>query len=186
MASDDDYKLTYKRTPNRKKDGISSVSSSSKKGKRKSYRLALRTSFSKFKNDQETPIILDEEETEEMQYPASKKLKLKLPKDVSKKTPKNAMQPEFEQKPMGVSKKTPKTSIQPEIVCGKKANIHPEDKDDDDFVTPPPPKAILKTPQPKRTHKEISRSKSGKEPEAQLENQYYEFTGKKIFCTRIF
>ncbi|KAI3687337.1 hypothetical protein L1987_81032 [Smallanthus sonchifolius] len=95
--------------------------------------------------------------------PASKKLKLKLQKDVPKKTPKNVMQPEFVKKPKGVSKKTPKTSIQPEFVRGKKAITEDKD-DDDDFVMPPPPKAILKTPQPKRTHKEISRSKNGKEP----------------------
>ncbi|KAI3815507.1 hypothetical protein L1987_15178 [Smallanthus sonchifolius] len=54
--------------------------------------------------------------------------------------------------------------------------MQPEERDDDDFVTPPPPKTISKKPQPKRTHKEISRSKSGKQPEAQVENQYYEFT----------
>ncbi|KAI3732727.1 hypothetical protein L1987_63934 [Smallanthus sonchifolius] len=112
------------------------------------------------------------EEENQICLPGSKKLKLKLPK--------NAVQPEFAQKAV-VYKITPKTSAQPEIVGGKKANIHPEDKDDDDdFVTPTPPKAILKTPQPKRTHREISRNKSSKEPEAQLENQYYEFTCKKI------
>ncbi|KAI3717455.1 hypothetical protein L1987_69085 [Smallanthus sonchifolius] len=100
-------------------------------------------------------------EDNEIYLPISKKLKLKLPKDVSKKTPKTFMHPEFAR--------------------GKKPNMHPEDKDDDDyFVTPPSPKAISKTPQPKMTNTEISRCKSAKQPEAQLYNQYYEFTGKKI------
>ncbi|KAI3742916.1 hypothetical protein L1987_60615 [Smallanthus sonchifolius] len=101
------------------------------------------------------------EEENEICLPTSKKLKLKLPK--------------------AVSKKTPKASIQPEFARGKKAKMqHEERDDDDDFVTPLPPKTISKTPQQKRTHKEISRSKSGKQLEAQVENQYYEFTGSKI------
>ncbi|KAI3745382.1 hypothetical protein L1987_58493 [Smallanthus sonchifolius] len=190
MASDDHYMLTYQRTPNRKKDGKSNVSSSSKKGKRKSYRISLRTTFSKFTNDQETPIILDEEEIEEMEHPAGevnepprKKLKLKLKMAVVEEESEICLPTSKKLKlklPKAVSKKTPKTSIQVEFTSGKKAEKQPKEKDDDDFVTPPPPKIISKTPQLKRTYKEISRSKSGKQPEAQVENQYYEFTGKKI------